>query len=101
MSLLEFFARVRGTADCNKMGENLNKAREDFRREMNALSEKSISNASARIASVSRCFELRGSLIRHLPLIGMGGQGDESDLSNILHPLHHLRRHDYERIRWF
>ena len=68
MSLLAFFARVRGIADCNKMSENLNKARVDFRREMNALSEKLISNASARIVSVPRRFELRGSLIRHLPL---------------------------------
>ena len=54
MSLLAFFARVRGFADCNKMSENLNKAKVDFRREMNALSEKSISNASAQIASVPR-----------------------------------------------
>ena len=68
MSLLTFFARVRGIADGNKMSENLNKAKVDFRREMNALSEKSISNASARIVSVPRRFELRGSLIRHLPL---------------------------------
>ena len=51
------------------MSENLNKARVDFRRKMNALSEKSISNASARIASVPRRFELRGSLIRYLPLM--------------------------------
>ena len=60
---------VRGIADCNKMSENLNKARVDFRREMNALSEKSISNASARIASVPRRFELTGSLIRHIPYL--------------------------------
>ena len=62
MSLLAFFARVRGIADCNKMSENLNKARVDFRREINALSEKSISNAAARIVTVPRPFQLRGSL---------------------------------------
>ena len=34
-SLLAFFARVRGIADCNEMSGNLNKAKEDFLREMN------------------------------------------------------------------
>ena len=52
------------------MSEYLNKARVDFCREMNGSlgKKKTTSNASARIASVPRRFELRGSLIRHLPL---------------------------------